>query len=467
MDTNLKDIRSLRLATGMRLKDLAKQAQVSQSELKKCERGLIVPNDIFFSTVANVLGVSPTDLMQTHHDLLQKIALGEGYTTATPQGDFMIKRRAEPSADKFRVIDLFCGTGGFSHGFALTGRFAITAGIDLLPDRVSTFCKNHETAIGICKDIREVNIETIREAEPKPDVIIGGPPCQGFSSIRPFRTLTEKDLRNNLFEYFVLVVSTLRPKWFVLENVVGLLTHEKGKTLKRIISLFEEAGYKTEQKILNAAMYGLPQRRERMILIGNNTDKQIHWPEPTHFLNSRSMAGTNGQKLSMVDMPPAITIMEAIHDLPEIPASGSAQFYEEDIIPTPYERAMRGNEKILTLHKATNHTERMLEIIRQAGSNRDALPEGLTTSGFSTSYSRLEPDLPSVTLTVNFVHPASNKCIHPYQNRALTPREGARLQGFEDSYIFTGTRTKIVKQIGNAVPPIFGKVIAEALLEQL
>jgi DNA (cytosine-5)-methyltransferase 1 len=106
----------------------------------------------------------------------------------------------------------------------------------------------------------------------------------------------------------------------------------------------------------------------------------------------------------------------------------------------------------------------MIDIIRQSGSNRAALPTGLTSSGFSTCYSRLDPDRPSVTLTVNFVHPASNRCIHPTQHRALTPREGARLQGFEDNFRFHGTRTQIVKQIGNAVPPLLGQILANAIL---
>jgi len=159
--------------------------------------------------------------------------------------------------------------------------------------------------------------------------------------------------------------------------------------------------------------------------------------------------------------------MEVIHDLPEIEAGGAASSYRDDVEPTPYERRLRGEERVLTMHESTAHTARMLEIIRKAGSNRSALPAGMTSSGFSTCYSRMEPDRPSVTLTVNFVHPASNKCIHPYQNRALTPREGARLQGFEDSFRFKGTRSQVVKQIGNAVPPLLGQVIAEALLRHL
>lgn len=171
-------------------------------------------------------------------------------------------------------------------------------------------------------------------------------------------------------------------------------------------------------------------------------------------------------RLSNQKLLPAVTIMQAIHDLPELEAGQSFDHYRSDVTTTDYEQKMRGQETQLTLHQATLHSSRMLEIIKNSGLNKNALPSGLVKSGFSTSYSRLEPDKPSVTLTVNFVHPSSNRCIHPYQHRALTPREGARLQGFEDSYRFWGTRTQIVKQIGNAVPPIFGLVLAHALLEQ-
>ncbi|MFN8485682.1 MAG: DNA cytosine methyltransferase [Anaerolineae bacterium] len=384
----------------------------------------------------------------------------------------VIRRRVEPEQSAIRVLDLFCGIGGFSHGFEQAGQFRVTGGIDLLPDRITTFSANHPTATAICGDIRNITIGDLAQAEPSPHVIIGGPPCQGFSSIRPFRTLTEKDPRNNLFEHFVLVVEALRPQWFVLENVVGLLTHKSGKTLHSIVTLFRDIGYTTEWRILNAALFGLPQRRERFILVGNSRGARFNWPSPTHHYRGRSMAGKQrGHSVESLPLfngllPPAVTVMEAIHDLPEVEAGQAATYYREDISMTEYERSMRGTETLLTLHEATHHSSRMLDIIRMSGYNRNALPDGLVSSGFSSSYSRLEPDLPSVTLTVNFVHPASNKCIHPHQNRALTPREGARLQGFEDSYVFIGNRAQIVKQIGNAVPPMLGRIIASALKEQ-
>jgi DNA (cytosine-5)-methyltransferase 1 len=119
------------------------------------------------------------------------------------------------------------------------------------------------------------------------------------------------------------------------------------------------------------------------------------------------------------------------------------------------------------MHSSTIHTPKMLEIIRHSGKNISSIPPHLITSGFSSSYSRLDGDEPSVTITVNFVHPASNRCIHPEQDRALTPREGARLQSFDDIFDFAGNRTEIVKQIGNAVPPLLGKAIAESISAML
>lgn len=469
----VRDIRTVRLERKLLQKQLAELAKIPPRQLSKVERGLEVPNKDFFLAVAQVLGINAEELENTHTKLAESVIAGEGYVTAVPELTFVQGRTETPSPKKYRIVDLFCGTGGFSHGFELTGHFNVTVGVDLLPDRIETFSANHPTADAICGDIYRIKTTMIANSEPSPDVIIGGPPCQGFSSLRPFRTLTENDNRNNLFEQFALVVSALQPRWFVLENVVGLLTHKKGQTLATMLKLFEEVGYTVEWKVLNAALYGLPQRRERLIVVGNRDGKRFRWPAPTHYLgeNFRSMAGkVNGQvhqlELFESQLAPAISVMDAIGDLPATSAGELCDSYLGETSLTKYQKTMRKDSKVLTLHEATAHTPRMLNIIRHAGYNRSDLPEGMTTSGFSSSYSRLEPDIPSVTLTVNFVHPASNKCIHPFQDRALTPREGARLQGFEDSYIFKGTRSQIVKQIGNAVPPILGKIIAASLAEQ-
>jgi len=469
------DIRSVRLSKGIKQSDFANLVGISINELSKYERGLVFPREDFFIRVSKLLKLSQKDLENAHTKLIRKKEIGEGYVTATSDQESIIPRRNQPDRNKIPVLDLFCGSGGFSHGFELTNAFEVTVGLDLLWDRINTFSYNHPAATAFCKDVRNLKIKSLLNTGSKPKVVIGGPPCQGFSSIRPFRSLTEEDARNNLFEYFACVLKVSKPDWFVMENVVGLLTHNNGASFKTILDTFNDLGYSTDWRLLNAVYYGLPQRRERLIIVGNSEGKTFIFPEPTHYLNgnTRSMAGKKyGQNVAQKtlfqnDLHPCLTVMDAIHDLPEIDAGESSDVYPKNVNLTSYEKMMRGNERKLTLHQATKHSPHMLEIIRNSGFNRSALPAGLTTSGFSTCYSRLEPDRPSVTITVNFVHPSSNKCIHPVQNRALTPREGARLQGFEDGYKFYGTRAQIVKQIGNAVPPLFGKVIANAILVQM
>ena len=165
---------------------------------------------------------------------------------------------------------------------------------------------------------------------------------------------------------------------------------------------------------------------------------------------------------SSIDTLPATTVMEALDDLPPIYTGQKADNYSKNNLLSNYQKYLREKSSVLYDHEATLHSEKMMEIIKASGYNIEAVKH-LVTSGFSTSYSRLEPNKPSVTLTVNFVNPSSNKCIHPIQDRALTVREGARIQGFPDIFKFSGTRTQIVKQIGNAVPPILSKVIADSI----
>ncbi len=462
-------IRSQRVLRKIKLRDLAERVAVPLRDLSKWERGLGRPSEAGLERIAAALGANSAAL-RCEHDYLERSALiGEGYTTARPGvTGRVVPRREPPPAGRWRVLDLFCGCGGLSFGLEQTGRFAVTCGIDLLPDRIDTFTANHPTASGVIADIRDFPAERLQAESLSPDVVIGGPPCQGFSSIRPFRTLTQGDPRNNLIENYLLVVQFIRPRWLVLENVVGLLTHAKGEVLTQTLAAFREVGYAVDWRVLNAAHYGLPQNRERLIIVGNLDGAAFPWPEPTHHSPHRSMAGRHGRNpggpsLFRPELLPAVTVMQAVHDLPEIDAGRSGNYYRPGTELTAYEREARDGCERLTLHEATAHSEKMLRIIRQAGSSRAVLPEGLTTSGFSSSYSRLEPDVPSVTLTVNFTHPASNKCIHPFQHRALTLREGARLQGFPDRFAFRGKRSELSKQIGNAVPPILGRVIGESL----
>lgn len=448
----------------MSQKGLAERSGISLSQLMLVERGLMPLNDSTAEALADALCIAPEEL-----DSFEPVA-GEGYVTATKAiGAGVTPRRRSPDASLRPVIDLFCGVGGFSTGFEATGEFEVVAGVDLLGDRLETFCANHAAANGHGGDIRALDVEALLETSPAPFVIIGGPPCQGFSSLRPFRNIEWNDPRNNLGEEFCRIVAATRPEWIVFENVVGLVTHQGGRTLDSLTQAFEALGYRVSARVLNAAFHGLPQRRERLLIVGSRKGKPFEWPVPTHRHDKRSMAGRSklliAPKVGLFDDTlPALTLMDAIDDLPEVQSGEGANFYATSP-RNRFQELMRFGAEELAMHEATSHSAAMLNIIRHAGDNISALPPGLVTSGFSTCYSRLAPYEPANTITVNFVHPASNRCIHPFQDRALTPREGARLQSFPDRFVFRGSRSQVVKQIGNAVPPLLGRLIAEAILD--
>jgi len=382
----------------------------------------------------------------------------------------------------YTIFDLFCGTGGFSHGIesARPGAFETKLGVDILEPSLATFAANHNRAVPIRRDLRRLSCKEVAErtglGRGQVDVIVGGPPCQGFSSIRPFRSTNNDDPRNTLFEQFANFVNYFRPKVLVMENVVGLATHQQGDVLARIVECFEELGYTCDWRILNAAHYGVPQRRERLVLVGADAGTRAIFPKPSHESRGSTIGfRERSRMLATDDLPlfrngdplaPPVTVLDAIDDLPAI-ASGEVATNYTRKPRTAYQADRRVGAKTLTLHDSTKHTAKMLEIIRHSGANISCIPKHLISSGFSSCYSRLDGAAPSVTITVNFVHPASNRCIHPKLDRALTPREGARLQSFDDTFIFSGTRSQIVKQIGNAVPPLLGRAVGKTILEML
>ncbi len=382
---------------------------------------------------------------------------------------------------KAKIFDLFCGTGGFSKGFekAANCRYETVFGIDLLPRSVETFKLNHPGAHALQGDIRKVQcndiLEKLRLKRGELALIIGGPPCQGFTSIRPFRSSSQDDPRNTLFEQFANFVNFFRPRALVIANVVGLATHNVGATVHQMHDCFSALGYDCEWKILNAAHFGVPQRRERLIFIGVEKGGKVPFPVPTHYSSGATIGHRDRARMLLPQddlfeprpfLKPAITVTDAIGDLPPFKSGESCEVYTSPPI-TRYQEERRNHCKRLTLHYSTAHTPKMLNIIRHSGKNISCIPRHLITSGFSSCYSRLDADMPSVTITVNFVHPASNRCIHPCCDRALTPREGARLQSFDDDFGFAGNRSQVVKQIGNAVPPQLGKAIAESLARSI
>jgi DNA (cytosine-5)-methyltransferase 1 len=465
-------IRELRTGAKLKLSELAELANLPLEELKLIERGLAPLPRGAASRLARPLGVKAAEVSRAHAAFVELATPGEGYTTSRRGNLDLTPAQAELAGDdgRWRVLDLFCGAGGLSYGFEQAGGFVTVGGIDLLPDRIATFTANHRHATGLAGDIRETTPDAVREIVGTVDVIVGGPPCQGFSSIRPFRTLTESDRRNSLVEHYVLMLAGLRPRWFVFENVVGLVSHEGGAKLRAILDAFSEMGYSVSWRVLNAASYGVPQNRERVVIVGNRVGVQFEWPRPTHYVKHKSMAGRRRELVASLPierdaLTPAVTLMEAIGDLPAVDSGDQVTEYA-GAGATEFQRAIRGDAIELTWHRATKHSDKMMEIIRHAGSSIADLPPGMVTSGFSSCYSRLDADRPSNTITVNFVHPSSNRCIHPFQHRALTPREGARLQSFPDTYEFVGSTAQVVKQIGNAVPPMLGRVLAEAIRAQ-
>lgn len=464
---NLKELRS---TSGLTIKALAEEVEVDERRLRIIERGLDRPDKGEISKLTEYFELDKKEvraLKKKGHIEVEPL-IGEGYVTALDRVEFTVyPPSVEQAPNKLRVLDLFCGIGGLSYGFEQTGEFSTVGGLDLLSDRIATFQKNHEHSFGFSFDINQFAPSELRNyLSEAPHVIVGGAPCQGFSSIRPFRTLSENDRRNNLFRSFAGYVNHFKPEWFVFENVVGLLTHKGGASLQVLIGEFESLGYSVDFRVLNAAYYGVPQLRERLIVVGNRIGVPFSWPEPTHYIPFKSMAGNNNPKVlkprSMEDCEPIVTVMDALSDLPALRSGEHSEVYLTQRPLNAYQAYLREGSKGLNLHEASVHSPSMLKVIEASGYNIESVRH-LVSSGFSSSYSRLEPDRPSVTLTVNFVCPSSNKCIHPEQQRALTPREGARLQGFPDRFDFAGSRTQIVKQIGNAVPPNLSRVVAERI----
>ena len=382
----------------------------------------------------------------------------------------------EPSP-VFRTLDLFCGTGALSHGISIrsNGLFRTVAGIELDSAACQTAAANAPFAKIHCGDIRSMDPnDLLGHFSGQPiDLIVGGPPCQGFSSIRPSRGQSLQDPRNQLYKEFVRYVEALRPSVFIMENVVGLINANGGDLLSTIVQSFENIGYVVDWKVLNSAHYGVPQKRERVFLIGAKSSSfsgiKLRFPIPTHRFDGR-VIGTKQKENYIVNRSSgksAVVVWDAISDLPPLSSGGRNSTY----IGPPrneYQEARRcNNGGALTLHEAANHSKKMLEIIQHSGNSINALPNGLVSSGYSSCYSRLEGDKPSTTITVKFTSPASSKCIHPFDNRAITPREAARLQSFDDNFDFYGSKTQIASQIGNAVPPLFGAAFSPILLEMM
>lgn len=361
----------------------------------------------------------------------------------------------------FTCIDLFAGAGGFAEGFSKEG-YEILVANDVWKPAQETYKANHSETKFILEDILHLSgeqlLKTIDLIPGQVDVITGGPPCQGFSTVGK-RFID--DPRNKLFKEYVKIVQAVMPKIFVLENVAGLLSMQKGQVIKEIVQSFSEIGYKVEYRLLNAAEYGVPQIRERVIMIGSRLSTNIIFPEPTHSLEKNLF------------FEPVLSLWDAIGDLPQITANETAVGYDRDP-QNKYQLDRRNNSTTLSHHYFGKHSEKLLKMMEYIPEGKsvwdviDLIPEELIpTSGYGNTYARLDSKFPGMTITRNFGCISSSRCIHPFKNRGLTPREAARIQSFDDTYNFVGSKSDISLLIGNAVPPLLARQIAKTIKNML
>ena len=348
-------------------------------------------------------------------------------------------------------IDIFSGAGGLSLGASMAG-IKVRYAIEINPHAAKSFEYNHKDAKVLCGDIRNIKASDFVTGKEKVFIIMGGPPCQGFSMSNTMSRNMDNP-NNMLFKEFVRLVSEIKPTWFVLENVWGMTKMNDGETIKMIQKCFEEiqpVGYKVTWKVLYADEYGVPQRRMRMFMVGNNRGIDFEFPKPFDY---------------------KVTVEEAIGDLPELSNGDmiSDKPYTvsfEDA--SPYAQMMRKNSDSSKQNFVSRSNDLVIQRYKhiKQGENWRAIPEHLMQNYANKSrchsgiYKRLCADRPSVVIS-NY---RKSMLIHPYQDRGLSVREAARLQSFPDDFIFQGPHMSIQQQIGNAVPPLLAQAVIKKIL---
>lgn len=344
-------------------------------------------------------------------------------------------------------VDIFSGAGGLSLGAEMAGitmRFAI----EVNESAAKTYKRNHKHTEVLCQNIKEVDLRNHFSDEP-PFIIMGGPPCQGFS-LSNTRNRNMENEKNFLFREFVRMVKELHPKWFLFENVSGIVHMNHGTIVEMIADEFKALGYSVKFSVLKASDFGVPQNRERFFLVGNSLGIDFDFPLP------------NDTKIS---------VQEAIGDLP-ILENGDNYNKLDYLMPiyeaSEYARSMRekSNKSLQNFVSRNNDLAiKRYSYIPQGGNWRD-IPEELMKNYadklrcHSGIYKRLRADQPSVVIS-NY---RKSMLIHPTQNRGLSVREAARIQSFPDHFVFEGPISHIQQQIGNAVPPLLAKAVVKQIL---
>lgn len=360
------------------------------------------------------------------------------------------------------AIDLFSGCGGLSLGFMKAG-YKIKKAVEFDPPIANTYKLNYPEVEVIVDDIRNIDTTGVFK-NGDADVIIGGPPCQGFSMAGArIRHGFINDSRNYLFKHYFNVVKEVRPKVFVMENVKGMKTMQKGKIFEEILNIFSDAEamggmpYYLYPRVVRAVDFGIPQKRERLIIIGTTL------PDIS-FENLWEITKTEIQKEYPSYFDP-VTVRDAIGNLPPVSGDGNVL---APVPETDYQRYLSGNNSILTNHAQSNHSEKVIQRMSQIGNgqNYTQLQETIN-SVHSGSYGRLCWDEAASTITTRFDTPAGGRFIHPAENRTLSPREAARIQSFPDDFVFYGAKREISRQIGNAVPPKISYFLARFIEKML
>lgn len=343
-----------------------------------------------------------------------------------------------------QVIDLFAGVGGLSLGFVNAGHNILLA-VESDTDISYSYKKNHPQTIVLSKDITKLNIKSVFGKYEGIDIVIGGPPCQGYS--QKGKRMSIDDDRNYLYKYFFDVVNFVKPKYFLLENVPNIITNNGGFFKNDIIRTFNKIDYYVIADVLTASNYGVPQHRNRAFFLGKYRDSNITLP-----IN-------NGIRT---------TVKDAIYDLPFIQSSEGNEFYQyEKPAMCEYQIKMRESSSGIFNHISTKHSKIALERMSfiPKGKGRESLPkEHLTKSIYSGTWTRLDENKQAVTITTRFDTPSSGMFIHPILNRCITVREAARLQSFPDNFVFYGNKGSQMKQVGNAVPPLLAYEIAKMIV---
>ena len=351
---------------------------------------------------------------------------------------------------KYNVLDLFCGCGGLSRGFIDAG-FNVDLGVDFDDMALKSFAHNHDNAVAMKLDLFDLdNVNEIKKFFDSKghdvDVLIGGPPCQGFSLAGPRQI---DDSRNNLYRAMVRTATIMKPKVVVLENVPGMVQLHGGLVAEKIISDFTSLGYSMTYKIMYAPDYGIPQIRKRVVFVGLlNSDENFEYPKPVLKPNEY------------------ITCEEAIGDLPALIdiVGEDKQFYECPPQSEYQKERRKGSDAIYnnhgTIHDAK--TKKFIAMVPEGKNYKSLPPEYDGIYKYHEALTRYHSKKPSPT--INTGHRSH---FHYKWNRIPTVRESARLQSFDDTFIFFGNKTQQYRQVGNAVPPLLGKVIAVEILKWL